>query len=449
MKFVARSGRSDKHSLRFHLSMLCKKRSPRRRPCHKKLAPRLLLSLSLFTNGTSTTVIPTNTTANVTAEFASNLTPIRLIVANDCAESIWPGILTQNGAGPGTGGFELTPGASRLMFVSSNWAGRVWGRTNCSFSSDGSEFGTSNGLDGNATACLTGDCVGKLNCTLAGRAPATVAEFTLQGGSTDNQTFYDISLVDGYNLPMAIIYYPSPNTTWIPPNLTNCACIASAGYLSSSPYSSPTAPLDSASYLNTNSTYPMPFEPIQTNNTVQAWCPVALQVPATNPVAAGDNATIISNPDNGNPLTPHRAPFQPCLSPCAVTKNPADCCTGPYNSPDVCKPGLYSRSAKRVCPDAYSFAYDDRTSTFVVPYETAGAGWEVRFCPRGRSTDILRTFGEEVQAVGAGTGLSLEGWARVRSWAYIEQRETGWTGAGMVVRGSAWTAVVGLVVVMV
>ncbi|KAK4102889.1 Osmotin, thaumatin-like protein [Parathielavia hyrcaniae] len=408
---------------------------------------------------------PRSIPANTTAESPSDLTPIQLIVTNGCSESIWPGILTQNGTGPGTGGFELTPGNSRLMFVSSNWGGRVWGRTNCgSFSGDGSGHRTSNGVDGDKTACLTGDCIGKLNCTLAGRAPATVAEFTLQGGSNNNQTFYDISLVDGYNLPMAIIYHPSPNTTWIPPNLTNCACIASAGYLSPSPYFSPSASPDSPSDLNTNSTYPMPFEPMQTDNTVQGWCPVPLQVPAPNPAtapAAGDNTTttitttpspVTGNTGNPLPVPSHRPPFQPCLSPCAATRNPSDCCTGPYNSPDTCEPSRYSHGAKRVCPDAYSFAYDDGASTFVVPHEPAGAGWEVRFCPRGRSTDILRAFGDEVRAVGAGTGLSAEGWERVRSWEYVEEKETGWTAGGVVVGrggGGAWIAVLGAVAVMV
>ncbi len=109
------------------------------------------------------TVIPTNTTASP----PSNRTPIQLTVANGCGESIWPGIVTQSGIGPGSGGFELTPGTSRLMFISADWAGRIWGRTDCSFNSDGSGPGAHEGVNGYGAACLTGDCFGKLDCQFA------------------------------------------------------------------------------------------------------------------------------------------------------------------------------------------------------------------------------------------------------------------------------------------
>jgi hypothetical protein len=93
--------------------------------------------------------------------------------------------------------------------------------------------------------------------------------------------------------------------------------------------------------------------------------------------------------------------FDPCLSACAATNDPADCCTGSYDDPKVCKPSLYSKTAKAVCPDAYSFAFDDQTSTFIIP---AGGGWEVVFCPAGRSTDILATFGAQLSSVASGGG---------------------------------------------
>jgi len=56
---------------------------------------------------------------------------------------------------------------------------------------------------------LTGDCGGVLNCNGAGGdPPATLAEITLDGANGDD--FYDISLVDGYNLPIAMV--PSGGT---------------------------------------------------------------------------------------------------------------------------------------------------------------------------------------------------------------------------------------------
>ncbi|CAD6263201.1 unnamed protein product [Miscanthus lutarioriparius] len=78
------------------------------------------------------------------------------------------------------------------------WSGRIWGRTDCS-------------TDGNGKfTCATGDCgSGRLECDGGGGggpAPAaTVAEFALGvKGGTDT---YDISLADGYNLPMLVAPY--------------------------------------------------------------------------------------------------------------------------------------------------------------------------------------------------------------------------------------------------
>lgn len=57
--------------------------------------------------------------------------------------------------------------------------------------------------------CLTGDCGGVLNCNGAGGdPPASLAEITLNGANGDD--FYDISLVDGYNLPLSMT--PSDGT---------------------------------------------------------------------------------------------------------------------------------------------------------------------------------------------------------------------------------------------
>lgn len=40
-------------------------------------------------------------------------------------------------------------------------------------------------------------------CLTQGVPPATLAEFTL-GGTSGNPDYYDVSLVDGYNLPVSI-----------------------------------------------------------------------------------------------------------------------------------------------------------------------------------------------------------------------------------------------------
>ncbi|XP_022926391.1 thaumatin-like protein 1 isoform X2 [Cucurbita moschata] len=111
---------------------------------------------------------------------------------NKCDFTVWPGILASAGSPKlETTGFELKEGNSRSLEAPTGWSGRFWGRTGCDF--DGSGRGS----------CNTGDCgSGEMECNGAGATPpATLAEFTLGSGSQD---FYDVSLVDGYNLPMIV-----------------------------------------------------------------------------------------------------------------------------------------------------------------------------------------------------------------------------------------------------
>ncbi|KAI4524243.1 Osmotin, thaumatin-like protein [Schizophyllum commune Loenen D] len=93
-------------------------------------------------------------------------------------------------------GWDASPGSSVTFDVPDNWkAGRIWGRRDCDFSSGSSDPST----------CLTGGCNGGLLCdnrTGTGVPPCSVAEWTLQGDG--NRDFYDVSLVDGFDLPMSI-----------------------------------------------------------------------------------------------------------------------------------------------------------------------------------------------------------------------------------------------------
>lgn len=196
------------------------------------------------------------------------------------------------------------------------------------------------------------------------------------------QTFYDISLVDGYNLPLGIVYHPAGNTSFIPPNLVSPTCIATAGFLSMP---------NRTGFTYTNVTYPMPYQSTLTNRELADWCPWDLQ--ALPPDKPSDG--IYPYPDDNI----QRPIFDPCMSACASSHKPSDCCTGKYNGPHACKPSLYSKYAKIVCPDAYSFAYDDESSTFIIPM---GGGWEVVFCPKGRSTNILATFSDELHNIASG-----------------------------------------------
>ncbi|KAK9748577.1 hypothetical protein RND81_02G067900 [Saponaria officinalis] len=218
-------------------------------------------------------------------------------IINSCTYTVWPGILSNAGVAPlSTTGFSLDRGASKSISVPSSWAGRFWARTLCSTNSS-SHF-----------SCLSGDCgSGDISCSGAGAAPpATLAEFTLDGsGGLD---FFDVSLVDGYNLPMLVT--PRGGSG---PNCSMTGCVVD----------------------------------------LNGACPTDLRVESSSSTVA-------------------------CRSACDAFNTPEYCCSGAYGSPDTCRPSSYSLVFKKACPRAYSYAYDDRSSTF-----TCGGSpdYTITLCP--------------------------------------------------------------------
>lgn len=109
-------------------------------------------------------------------------------IRNNCPYTVWAAAV------PG-GGRQLNRGGVWNINVNPGTTGaRIWARTNCQF--DGSGRGH----------CRTGDCGGLLQCTAYGAPPNTLAEFALN--QFNNLDFFDISLVDGFNVPMEF----SPNS---------------------------------------------------------------------------------------------------------------------------------------------------------------------------------------------------------------------------------------------
>lgn len=219
-------------------------------------------------------------------------------IVNKCRRTIWPGLLSgANTAQLPTTGFTLKPGKSRTLSIPKSWSGRLWARTLCGPDSSTGKF-----------TCLTGDCgSGALQCA-GGNAkpPATLAEFTLNGaGGLD---FYDVSLVDGYNLPMLVV----------PQKGTSGKCGATGCLVD-----------------------------------LNGACPTELKV-----VARGTGSVA-------------------CRSACEAFGDPRYCCSEAYATPDTCGPSLYSLFFKHACPRAYSYAYDDKTSTFTCP----NADYLIIFCP--------------------------------------------------------------------
>nr|CAD1830176.1 unnamed protein product [Ananas comosus var. bracteatus] len=211
-------------------------------------------------------------------------------IRNNCGYTVWPGMLSGAGTAPlSTTGFVLASGQSSSMDVPSGWSGRFWGRTLCSTDATTGVF-----------SCATGDCgSGTVACSGTGAVPpATLAEFTLDGSG--GMDFYDVSLVDGYNLPMLVV---------------------------------------------------------PQGGTAGNWAAVA------------------------------------CKSACEAFGSPQYCCSGAYGNPSTCKPSAYSEFFKNACPRAYSYAYDDATSTFTC----AGANYLITFCP---STASQKSSGVNSQAAG-------------------------------------------------
>ncbi|KAF0909446.1 hypothetical protein E2562_036314 [Oryza meyeriana var. granulata] len=233
---------------------------------------------------------------------ANCVTAAKFTFHNNCPETVWPATLSSAGhpAFPTTG-LALPPGTSlSVTGVTATWSGRVWGRYRC---------GTSGG---GRFSCESGDCgTGQVACNSSGGAPpATLVEFTLGGGGGAGalSDFYDVSNVDGFNLPIEVR-----------PEGARCRTTS--------------CPAD-----------------------INRVCPSELAVRA-----AGGGAAVAA-----------------CKSACLAFGTDEYCCRGRFASPEACGPSTYSRLFKAQCPQAYSYAFDDRSSTFTCGNAT---GYRITFCP--------------------------------------------------------------------
>lgn len=273
---------------------------------------------------------------------------------NKCGYTVWPGILA-GASSPklDSTGFELAHGGTRTFQAPSGWSGRFWARTGCTF--DGSGQGS----------CATADCgSGQVECNGSGAAPpATLAEFTLNGSG--GQDFYDVSLVDGYNVPM-----------FVEASGGSSGGCASTGCL------------------------------VDLNRR----CPTELQ-------AEGGGA---------------------CRSACEAFGNPEYCCSGAYGSPATCKPSAYSQLFKSACPRAYSYAYDDASSTFTC----SGADYTVTFCPSSPSQKASMdspTTTSTTATGGPGSG-SGSGSRSVPGAGYVYGSSTESGSGGSLISDGSWLA---------
>ncbi|HWG11637.1 MAG TPA: thaumatin family protein [Streptosporangiaceae bacterium] len=108
---------------------------------------------------------------------------------NRVAKTIWVAASPDAAHPLAATGWVLPAGQSVSIVVPDHYNGRFWGRTGCVFS-------------GGHGHCQAGDCNGRFQCTGYGSIPATLAEYNLN--AWDGLDFYDVSMVDGSNLPMYI-----------------------------------------------------------------------------------------------------------------------------------------------------------------------------------------------------------------------------------------------------
>jgi len=204
---------------------------------------------------------------------------------------------------PLNGGWEMLSNTSTNVSLAHGWNGRFWGRTNCD------QWGW----------CQTGDCGGRIECNgTGGVPPVSLAEFSFD---TPGGDYYDVSLVDGYNIPMGIIPL---NATRLP--------------------------------FGGDWRYHCQFAGCNSGEDLNDICPPELQV--TN-----SSGEVIA-----------------CMSACMRFGEDQFCCTGNYSTPQTCPPTSYSEIFKDVCPDAYSYAYDDDSALYTcdgIPV----SDYDIVFCP--------------------------------------------------------------------
>ncbi|KAJ3007256.1 hypothetical protein NUW54_g3616 [Trametes sanguinea] len=124
--------------------------------------------------------------------LAAVATARTLTVVNSCSYTVWPALFNNAGSSiPNQPtGWQQNPQQTISFSVPDTWAGQLWGRRDCDFSA-------TNG----PSSCLDGGCDGGLECTGTAAPPATIAEFEL---NVNQQDFYDVSLVSGFNIPLSV-----------------------------------------------------------------------------------------------------------------------------------------------------------------------------------------------------------------------------------------------------
>ncbi|KAF8754527.1 thaumatin-like protein [Rhizoctonia solani] len=133
--------------------------------------------------------------AAISPLFFSLATARLFTVYNACPFTIWPAVWTNTSYGNAfplvEGGWEAPTNTSKQFAVPDNWAaGRIWGRRGCDFSNPKDKVPIPASQEVNPVR-------------IDGAAPTTLAEWTLSP-TDDRADYYDVSLLDGFDLPIRI-----------------------------------------------------------------------------------------------------------------------------------------------------------------------------------------------------------------------------------------------------
>jgi hypothetical protein len=209
---------------------------------------------------------------------------------NRMSQTIWVAAAPNPATPLAATGWVLPAGGSVTIAAPNNLNTRFWGRTGCVFNSAG------------VGHCQTGDCGGLFQCKGWGQIPATLAEVNFD--AWDGLDFYDVSMVDGSNLPL---------------------------------------------YINITKSSGGTVDKISPDGCVPAGCTKPVDCPAALDVTAGGEVVG-------------------CISACARFGTDQYCCRGRWSSRAACDPAKwpadYAAVFKRAEPYAYSYVDDDATSVF-------------------------------------------------------------------------------------
>ena len=208
---------------------------------------------------------------------------------NKTRQTIWVAAAPNPSTPLAATGWVLPAGHSVTIRTPNNLNTRFWGRTGCVFRHG-------------AGHCQTGDCGGRFQCKGWGQIPATLAEVNFD--AWNGLDFYDVSMVDGSNLPM---------------------------------------------YINITRSSGGTKDRISRNGCVKAGCTKPVACPKVLDVKV--HGTVVG-----------------CISACARLGTDQYCCRGQWSSRAACDPAKwpvdYAAVFKRAEPYAYSYVDDDATSVF-------------------------------------------------------------------------------------